>query len=50
MFGVGYIAFDELEARWHDSDQNGEQLDHFAIVFEGREHAPVGKPVYCAID
>jgi predicted double-glycine peptidase len=50
MFGVGYIAFDELEARWHDYDQNGERLDHFAIVFKGGEHAPVGKTVYRPID
>jgi predicted double-glycine peptidase len=50
MFGVGYVAFDELEARWHDDDQNGERLDHFAIVFEGGEHAPLGKPVYRPID
>jgi predicted double-glycine peptidase len=42
MFGIGYIGFDELEARWHDYDQKGNRLDHFAIIFE-REKATVAK-------
>jgi predicted double-glycine peptidase len=42
MFGVGYIEFDELEARWHDYDQKGNRLDHFAIIFE-RDKATVAK-------
>jgi predicted double-glycine peptidase len=44
MFGIGYIAFDELEARWHDFDQNGNRLDHFAITFEGDRDVVKKKP------
>lgn len=35
MFGIGYIGFNELNARWHDYDQSGARLDHFAITFQG---------------
>jgi predicted double-glycine peptidase len=44
MFGIGFIGFDELESRWHDYDQKGNRLDHFAIIFEGDEATGAKKP------
>jgi predicted double-glycine peptidase len=50
MFYVGYINFEELNARWHDYDQNGQRLDHFAILFKGGEHQAIKTPSYAPID
>lgn len=50
MFGIGYIAFDELEARWHDYDQNGNRLDHFAITFEDSRGSIVKRPHFSPIN
>ena len=49
MFRIGYITFEELEARWHDYDQNGQRLDHFAILLKGGEHS-AATPLYVPID
>jgi len=49
MFRIGYITFEELDARWHDHDQNGQGLDHFAILFKGGNH-PAATPRYVPID
>jgi ABC-type bacteriocin/lantibiotic exporter with double-glycine peptidase domain len=49
MFRIGYITFEELEARWHDYDQTGQRLDHFAILFKGDDH-PAAAPPYVPID
>jgi hypothetical protein len=50
MFGIGYIGFDELEPRWHDYDQNGNRLDHFAITFERGAAPDRKKPKYSPIN
>jgi len=50
MFHIGYIDFKELDARWHDYDQNGQRLDHFAILFKGGEHPAVTMPSYVPVD
>jgi predicted double-glycine peptidase len=50
MFRLGYINFEELNARWHDYDQNGQRLDHFAILFKGGEHQVIRTPSYVPID
>jgi predicted double-glycine peptidase len=50
MFGIGYIRFDELEARGHDYDQNGNRLDHFAITFERGTAPGSKKPRYSPIN
>jgi predicted double-glycine peptidase len=50
MFHIGYIDFEELDARWHDYDQNGRRLDHFAILFTGGSHAAITTPSYVPVD
>jgi predicted double-glycine peptidase len=50
MFGIGYIEFDELEERWHDYDQNGNRLDHFAITFTDKRDTPSKRPLYSPIN
>jgi predicted double-glycine peptidase len=50
MFGIGYIEFDEIEARWHDYDQNGNRLDHFAITFEDKRDTAKKRPSFSPIN
>jgi len=30
-----FIAYDDLDKRWHDIDNDGNKLDHYGIVFNG---------------
>ena len=39
MFGIGYIAKDQLMFRWHDFDEFGRRLDQFGIEFRGGQGA-----------
>jgi len=52
MFGIGYIAFDELDARWHDRDDvTGERLNHLGISFLSPSMtAPTESPRFISID
>lgn len=43
MFPLGYITFPELDARWHDRDDDDQVLDHFGIAIFGGGHAPISR-------
>ncbi len=49
MFPIGYITFEELDARWHDGEGD-EVLDHFGIAISGGSHKPISRSDFVPID
>lgn len=49
IFYIGYIPFEELDARWHEK-YTDEDLDHVGIVMAGGSHKPITGKEYVPID